>query len=578
MPTINPSLVPTVAAGNLFSTLTQDETLSVRWLMPVDPVYSDVINRPIVDTILRQLILAKSLDQISLSVGQQSLFPFLVQCRLTDGTTEVDSPAAWIYSLNISAPHRWQNFRLAKVMRLSGENGTEEGTGVLRLVITANASSSLEVAMFYADYTIDSELTFQRHALLPADNLDDEPVTVSTSESSSLKGFITFRTLDTQDTIVEAFLEALAPSDLTDDNLDGLYDNPTTLEAANTAAGGTGVTDDFSTSSLTHGSGLFVDSVYSPIPPLDTNIDAWLAAFNFPFDAAATMTSSGSTGVVVPIGLFDEFNITAPAGDLPSGSSASGYFPVWLSKIEQADNTVGSLRFIFSTYSTRLSSPGVDPIEFASMVLDPPGTSTPGLVVPITPKDNLLLEETNPELFDQHFGRGNVVLSSLWGGTTTEVADFFSDFDTLESAEFGIGATRISAHATSRVPKFSPTFGQAQALVGTMSDRDTPVPPSSTNRFVTEQDTGTGDQVDLDGSFGAVEGIDRYGYRGGLVHRIVSLCIDNTQIDNTDATFYQDNILPRLVDLLGRSPVAFDMWWDGTRLKFYDTTSQAWIG
>lgn len=579
MPTINPSLVPTIAPGNLFSTLTQDETLNVRWLVPLDPVYSDVLNRPIVDTVLRQLIIAKSLDQVSVSLGHQTLFPFLVQCQLSTGSVDVDVPAGLIWDLNISTPHKWQNFRLAKVIRLSGVNATDSSSGLIRIIITANSTSSLEVAMFYADYEIDSMLTYQRSPLYTAHDLD-EPVTISPSEASGLKGFITFRTLDQTDTIVQAFLEALTPTNFADDDNDGIYDVPVTLEVTNTIAGGTSITDDFASTSITHGSGIFVDSVYSPIPPLDTNIDAWLAAFNYPFDAAATMVANGTSGVTIPIGLFDEFDIVAPAGDMPTGSSSSGYFPVWVSRIEQADTSVGSLRFIFSTYSTRLDSPGVDPIEFASVVLEPPGTgnSTPGSLYAIEPMDNLLFETINPELYGQQFGRGHVVLSSLWGGTSTTVSDFFDLFDTLESADFGIGATRISAHATSRVPQYSPTLGQAQGLLGTTSDRLVPVPPSSSNRFVVEQDQGQGDQVDLDDAFGAVAGIDRYGYKGGLVHRIVSLCVDNTAIDQEDTTFYDDNILPRLTELLGRSPQAFDGWWDGTRMKWYDAGSQAWVG
>ena len=38
MPTINPSLVPTIAPGNLFQALTTDSTLNVRWITPTDPV------------------------------------------------------------------------------------------------------------------------------------------------------------------------------------------------------------------------------------------------------------------------------------------------------------------------------------------------------------------------------------------------------------------------------------------------------------------------------------------------------------------------------------------------------------
>ena len=163
---ISPSLVPTVAPGNLFTTLTQDNNLSVRWLTAVDPCYFAVLNRPMADLALRQLIISKSLDQLSISVGHQTLFPFLTQATITDGVTEAELPAGWIWDLHFSAPTKWQNFRLAKIKRISGTNDTGAYTGILRLIFTADqVDSTTEVAIFTADYAIDSTLTYQRQRL-----------------------------------------------------------------------------------------------------------------------------------------------------------------------------------------------------------------------------------------------------------------------------------------------------------------------------------------------------------------------------------------------------------------------------
>jgi len=78
MPTISPSLVPSVTPGNLFSTFTQDDTLNIRWLTATDPVFYEAMNRPHADIALRQLTMAKTVDLLSLSIGHQAMFPFLI--------------------------------------------------------------------------------------------------------------------------------------------------------------------------------------------------------------------------------------------------------------------------------------------------------------------------------------------------------------------------------------------------------------------------------------------------------------------------------------------------------------------
>jgi len=65
MPTISSSLIPTIAAGSLFNQLVKtDGNLNVRWLTAQDPVYFEATNRPMADIVVRQLILAKAVDNL----------------------------------------------------------------------------------------------------------------------------------------------------------------------------------------------------------------------------------------------------------------------------------------------------------------------------------------------------------------------------------------------------------------------------------------------------------------------------------------------------------------------------------
>ena len=361
MPTINPSLVPTIAPGNLFAALTGDSTLNVRWITPTDPVYYESVNRPIADVVLRQLILAKTLDQLSVSIGHQAIFPFLIQAKVISMTSEVDLPYGWIWDLHISAPAKWNNFRLAKIKRLNGEQaGTSDYTGVLRLVFTAaqsNTSSdqpidtATEVAIFYADYVIDSLLTYQRSRIIVVDSTEESSVTtgiaaINPGEKETINGFITFRTLIQSDPIVQTFYNAIP------------YVTPpgNVYPIASTAPNGF---DDFSTLNVVHGTGILVDSCYNAIPQMDSDAQTWLNAFNYPFEISSTRTSSTPISVTIPLGLFNEFNIVAPASDQPTGDTSGLYYPVWISKIQTIGTKADTLLFFFSTYNTTQTASGL---------------------------------------------------------------------------------------------------------------------------------------------------------------------------------------------------------------------------
>jgi hypothetical protein len=575
MPTINPSLVPTIAPGNLFTALTSDTTLNVRWITPTDPVYYEAVNRPSADITLRQLILAKTLDNLSISIGHEAIFPFLVQAKVIDATTYAPLPNGWIWDLHMSTPFDWQDFRLAKIKRISGANSATTGvyTGILRLIFTAITSeSSIETALFYVDYTIDSTLTYQRARLTACTYLNaaihGETTYIDSSESETIKGFITFRTLPQDDAVVQAFYNLVAPGVIL----------PTVYQIANTAATPTEITS-YSASAVSHGTGLLVDSCNNAIPSIDSNATSWLNTFNYPFDADASRSSTGTFVVTIPSALFREFNIVAPAGDEPTGDTSGTYFPVWISRIQPVGTANDHLAFYFATHNVTRLNPSPDAIEFAK--LDLLKTMVPGDIVAIEPISDLLLHSgTDDDLYYQDFGRGHVVLSSIWSGTSsTTIDEFFNDFSSLISGQYASflqSATRISSFGVSRVPKFTPTDGQCRAMAGTTSSLDTPIPPSEDNRFVTEQDQGLGNTIDLDSQTGiiAVDGISRYGNTGGLVRRTVQLCIDYTKLpadtDTAANAFYEEYILPRLMILLGRSPLWGDEWYNGTTFLRYN--------
>lgn len=585
MPTINPNLIPTKSAGSLFSSLTGgDPSLNIRWLMATDPAFYEVLNRPHADIAVRQLVIAKTVDNLAVRLSSQTLFPFIIQARVSAGTFEVDVPLGWIWDMSASLPKKWEKLRLAKILRMSGTNGTGSYTGVLRLLFSASVeNSATEVYIFYADYVIDSSLTFQPLRLQVVTSDIDPTLPINPGEAETVSGFLLFKTMDTSLAAVSNFLDLVAPPDNpTDANSDGFFDSPAIYEISDSNAGGS-ADDDFAFTVISHGTGMLTDGAFNSIPALDSEIQTWLTTFNYPFSADANLTSVD--GIIMPKGLFKEFNITAPAGDAPTGNTSGAYYPVYVNRIEYVGSTATDIiRFYFATYNvTDLATggaPSTVPVEFAKLDLRRSGI--PNEVVEIESIGNLKLATgTDADDFNQHFGRGHVVLSDLWDGTSSVVDDFFdlieAIVDSPADTAFSISSTRISAFGISRVPKYSPTYGQAAALLGSTERRASKIQPSFDNRYVCEQDQGLGDIVDLEAQSGITPNlaIDRYGYKGALAHRMVKLVVDATKI-GSDTSFYDQNVLPRLRLLLGRNPQFGDFWYTGTRLLFYNGDS--WQG
>lgn len=575
MTTITPAMVPTKAPGTLFDALTTDTTLGIRWLVATDPCFYATLNRPTADIAVRQLILAKAIDSIQLNLGHTILYPFLIQPKVSSGTQQVDTPSGWIWDFHASLPKKWENLRLAKIKRISGENNSTSGyDGYLRLIFTANVfGSTSEVSIFSADYQIDSDLAYQPTRLTVVGS-SEESVPIDSGEAETVSGFLIFRTLDTSQQTIQDFIDVLAEPGDTSVDSGGFYSNPTIYEVVDST-----VDDGFSTSSLSHGTGLLTDSAWNAIPQLDSDIQSWLVSFNYPFSGSSNLTSTDN--ITIPQGLFKEFNIVAPASDEPTGSIDGLSYPVWISRIERIGSSSNNLRFYFATYNvTDLESggsPSTQTVEFAT--LDLLRSYTQGEIVSIVPASNLQLISGSEH--GQHFGRGHVVLSSLWDRTTSHVDDFFNLFslipDDPADTLFTKSSTRIGSFGISRVPKFSPTAGQSAALKGSSARRTIPVHPGYNNRYVTESDQGLGNSVNLESQPGITPhaAIDGVGYQGSLTHRVVKLVVDSTAVGNS-ATFYDDEILPRLTILFGRPPEMGDFWFNGTRLLFM--TGDSWVG
>lgn len=577
MPSINPDLVPTLVAGTIFSEFTDAQgNYNVRWLTATDPVFYAAYNRVYADIVLRQLIIAKAVDGISVNLGHQTLYPFLIPPLVGASTEALGLPTGWIWDIHVSMPSKWTQLRLAKIKRISGTNGaTSSITGKLRLIFTAvQDANTTERSIFYADYHIDSALSFQVSRITVATTVE-EANAVDAADTDTINGFIQFRTLSLDDSTAQQFFEFVAPPiDTTDSNSDGYYDDPAEYEMIDSEAGGAGTTGDFALTVTSHGTGILLATAWNAIPPADSDIQTWIQSFNYPFGAAANRISTD--GITIPNGLFREFDICAPAGDEPDGDSSGLYYPVWISRIESLEVTNDTLRFYFATHNTLDSDPSTDGIEFATM--DLVRTASPGDIVEIAPATDL--KQENAAGYQQHFGRGHVVLSSVWDESTT-IGDFFDAFSVLVESPRDTGYaqanTRISSFGVSRVPKYTPTVGQSQALVGTLSDMDVPTAPSSSNRYVVEGDCGVGDQLDLE----AEDGIDphaaisRYGYTGCLAPRTFKLIIDNTQVGDDELTFYSDEVLPRIVAILGRQPQFGDRWYSGVGFATYN--GDAWV-
>lgn len=575
MPTIPSNKIPLIQPGQLFSSLVSD-TYQIRWLTMDDPVYYEALNRPHADITVRQLILARTLDQISLRISHQSLFPFLVQPQVVNGTTYTNLPLAWIWDMHVSMPSKWQNVRLARIKRVAGSNAAgsagDEYTGTLRLVfVGSEEGSTTEVALFQVDYEIDSLLSYQRNRIsVPTASEESNPL--STSETDTVDGFITFYTQDTTDTTVMDFLDNVPPPiDTTDADSDGEFDTPAVYQIADATAGGATVANDFTLVGMAHGTGLVVDSAFNCLTPVDSTALNFVTSLNYPFDSSVTVQSSSHPGIVLPAGMFYEFNIVVPSPDEPTNDTSGTTQPVWLSKIVRDDSATetNTIQMRFATYAVDVASTAA--LEFAQLTLDP--TMSPGDIVAIEPLDNLFSTQTGEADWMQGFGEGHVVLSSKWGTTSSEIDSFFTSIgavtDNPPEVLFAQANGRLSSWSTSRVPSTIPTSGQSEALAGSLG---TTLPPSSDNRYVVEGDQGSGTQVDFDSTSELADSlrnnpdIERYGYTGSLAHRMVVLKVDSTGTNHN----YTTDILPRLRILLGgRDPDWFDFWFDGTVLKFY---------
>lgn len=557
MPTVNSDLVPTITPGTLFSRLSTDSELSIRWLVALEPVYYQVLNRPMADLSFRQLILAKSIDTLNTRLGHQALFPFIEQPQIVDGTTTVDVPLL-MWDMHVSVPKKWELIRLINVKRISGTNDTSPD-GSIRFSFAGRESGSVtDVAMFYADYDIGSTSTYQiiRISKFTATS-STEPVIVDSGELETIDGFIIFVTKATDD--IEDFLDVVISSGSAD--TDGVYTSPSVYEVKETTT-------------LDHGTGLLTSSAVNFIPDINSDVNTWINSFNYPFADGADRTSADNTSIVLPSGLFKEFNIIAPSSDKPTDDTSGNYYPVYLSRVLRNDNSSDSLTFYFSTYNVESAS--VVPIEFGSLTLT--RDLEHNTLVSIEPENHLFPTYSTNDEFHQGFGRGHVVLSSLWG-SSSEIGDFFDLFASItnDPAEvvFTEESGRISSYAVSRVPKFAPTSGQFEALKGS---KDGVSSPSSTNRFVVEEDQGRGTQIDfsshtsLSASKRNNTDISRYGYTGSLLSRVIELVVNDDGEDHS----YETDVLPRLKILFGRDLKWGDRWFDGVRLKFYN--GESWIG
>lgn len=594
MPTINPSLVPTIPPGQIFNRLTTDTSLNVRWLTAQDPVYFDSLNRPTSDVALRQLIIAKALDAINLRLAFMSEFPFLITPYITVASNRVELPSSWIWDMHVSIPAKWEFLRLAKIKRVSGTNGSgtsggttgTQYTGKLRLVFTAVTSTTTsETSLFECDYVIDSPLTYQI-AEIRAVTSAEESNAVDPGEAETFAGHLIFRTLDETDPSVISFYNQVAPPTDTTTGSNGEYVHPAVYELDDSVEGGLDIVGDFALSAMNHGTGLLVMSAYNSIPAQDADPNVWLNAFNYPFGTAASRTSTSPISVTIPKALFSEFDIAVPAGDNPTGDTTGTFFPVWINRIERVDSPPNRLMFVFATYNVTDDAPSTQPVEFATLTLQSDWTA--GRVVQISPYNNLF-EKTGGDAgnWGQHLGRGHVVLSSKWESGNEEVSAFFDAFNAVidepPNVVFSQASTRVSSYGLSRVPKYVPTLGQAQGLIGSTSRREVPTYPSANNLFVVEDDQGLGDRVD----FATCENlapelrinpdINQFGYRGGLCHRMVVLVVNNAGT----AHDYDRDIKPRLECLLGRPVQPLDGWFDGTRMKWAVPTADGevvWVG
>ena len=577
MPEIDSALVPSISAGQLFERFTTDTTLNVRWVGPQEPVLFEVINRPMADITLRQLIIAKALDEVELSLSFLSLFPFLVPPYVNYGSGTSPLPQSWIWDMHTSIPAKWEYLRLARIERIKGVNnggsGGEQITGILRLAFTAQLTgSATETSLFTADYQIDTSLTYQIVPIIAATSgsYDPEPNPIDPSEVDTIAGFLIFRTLDVTDSAVIQFYNYMAPPVNQTVNAQGYYVNPAIYNLVASTGGGS-TPDDFLAGSLNHGTGILVVSAYNSIPALNADFATWLESANYPFRINTTGMPISQDGIQVPSAIFNEFNMTVPAADQPTGDSTNLFSPVWLSSITRVDTLATTLLFTFSTYTILDDNLTPQVVEFANLTLTHGGVNpmVSGQVVPIVPVANLLKADGSDQAsFMQQFGAGHVVLGAIWN--TTLIENFFQNFLALVNTNvtlYNQSTATLSSYALSRVPRYVPTKGEWDALRGSTSRLTTAVNPSDTNRYITEGDQGLGDKVDFRTISGIVQNpdIDDIGYNGSLAHRFVYMGVNA----NGSSHSYNTDILPRLRCLLGRDPQFGDCWFDGTIFKIF---------
>lgn len=571
MPILNAANIPSIPPGDLFDRLLTDGSLNVRWLTPNDPCFYETLNRPTVDIALRQLIIAKAIDRINDNIGYLSIFPFLIQPKIQNGTQVADIPVRIFWDFHVSLPDKWSDVRLARVDRINGTNASDGDTGTLRFIFTGNertdgTDSTIETALFYCDYVIDSTLIYQPERPHPATisaGISGFSAYLATGEANTIGGTVVFKTQDSTAADVSAFLQVAAPG-----SGDTSYETFDTL--------GNDASDGYSVSGLSHGTGLLASSAFNGIVSLDSDPLNWIEAFNYPFDLNATLISVDSA-ITIPAALFSEFNMTAPANDNPTGISDGTHYPVWIRQIARSGS---NFVFTFSTYNITDSSPDpTTPVDFASLTLN--SAMVGGQIIAIEPLDDLILmtgSSTDIANAAQHFGRGHVVLSRKWDSTGGVIDDFFSSLPEIPSGTttvtFTQAATRISSYGLSRIPKYIPTKGQNQALAGTTGRNDAPIQPSDSNRFVTELDEGLGDAVDLEALSGVTPdpAIERFGYAATRSHKLVKMVVDQSKIAQNN-NYYDQVLLPRLTALLGRAPVFGDVWFQGVRFLTFNGDS-----
>lgn len=564
---INPNTIPNVVPGQLLSTLTTDDDLSVRYHYIGEPIHYGILNRPLTDLEYRNLILARSIDQLQAAYGSTVNYPFLNTPYITNGVSNIKIPTGLLWDVALSIPESWSNVRLFGVQRISGENaGTGEYTGTIRLLLSA-APVGTDTEHIIRSYDLDLE------TILSYTITSGEEVTASNAgtvlpalDRSKFFGYVVLTSPDYTSQEWIDFLEFVMPPNDTTTNSSGEYVNPALYEVVDSEAGSTNGTNDFDDDVISHGTGILAQSTISYIPGRTILSEAVFAAVNYPFGLNASRTNVDN--VEIPLGIFSELSIIAPDND---GGSTD--YPVWVSRIRKL--ATNSIEMIFSTYP--IVGTNQPPVEFSKITLD--STMTTDTMVKMVPTNNLY--GTTDENFNQNFGLGHVILGDMWSSGDNRKTSFFNKTNALTGTDpitnFTMPQTRLSAFAVSRTPSYTPTLGQAGAMRGSSARKQAPQHPSINNRYVTENDYGIRSQIDLNAvpNIPTHVAIERYGYIGGSAPRTFSLCIDRSLVSDDFEDYYTVHILPRMRAILGSDPEFGDVWYDGTR--FWRFNGQTWL-